>query len=137
MAGSRAGPGQAQADGAEGLDLANWSGDLDHPGWKELCRRIETKLRSSLWVQRLIHDVEAERARWRAQYETSAARCKALNDELAAARSERGTAQDRAAGLQAQLDADAKARFKLQTAIMELEQRLTGTSGKHAEARQL
>jgi chromosome segregation ATPase len=130
--------GQATAGtAAEGLDLANWRGDLDHHGWQELCRRIETMLRSSLWVQRLIHDAEAERARWRAQYEASAARCKALNDELAVERSERGTAQDRTAGLQAQLDADARARLKLQTAITELEQRLTGTSGKHAEALQL
>jgi chromosome segregation ATPase len=132
------GQGQGQAGaGTEGLDLANWRGDADHPGWQELCRRIEAKLKSSLWMQRLIHDVEAELARWRSQYETSAARCKALNEELAVERSERGAAQDKVAGLQAQLDADAKARFKLQSSIVELEQRLAGTSGKHAEARQL
>jgi chromosome segregation ATPase len=130
------GQAQSQAGAAdEGLDLASWSGDLSHPGWQELCRRIEAKLRASLWVQRLIHDLEAERARWRSQYETSAARCRALNDELARERSETGAAQDKVAGLEAQLDADARLRVGLQTRIMELEQRLTGADSMHAEDR--
>jgi chromosome segregation ATPase len=131
--------GQTQGQGgagSDGLELASWSGDPEHAGWQELCRRIEGKLKSSLWVQRLLHDVEAERARWHAQYETSAARCRALNTELATERSERDAARDKAAGLQALLDVDAKARLKLQSNIMELQQRLNGADGKHAEMRQ-
>ncbi len=127
---------QAQAT-ADGLNLAGWSGDLDHPGWQELCRRIEGKLKASLWVQRLIHDVETERTRWRAQHEASAARCKSLNDELAHERSERGVAQDRIAGLQAQLDADGKARSRLEARIVELEQRLARAEESNAESGQL
>jgi predicted nucleic acid-binding Zn-ribbon protein len=123
--------------GADSPSLADWSGEPEHPGWQELCRRIDTKLKASLWVQRLMHDVETERTRWRAQYETSAARCRSLNDELAAERSERGAAQDKAAGLQAQLDGDAKARFRLEARIVELEQRLARAEEKHAEAGQL
>jgi chromosome segregation ATPase len=131
-------PGQvAPSVGVEGLDLVNWSGDPEHSGWQELIRRIESKLKSSLWVQRLMHDVEAERARWHAQYETSAARCRTLNAEIATERSERDAALEKAAGLQAIIDADAKARSRLQAAIMELEQRLTGADGKHAETRLL
>jgi chromosome segregation ATPase len=126
--------GQTPAQPADGLSLAGWSGDLDHPGWQELSRRIETKLKASLWVRRLIHDAETERTRWRAQYESSAGRCKALNDELATERSERGAAQDKLAGLQAQLDADAKARFRLEARIVELEQSLARAEEKHAEA---
>jgi uncharacterized coiled-coil protein SlyX len=122
---------------ADGLNLAGWSGDLDHPAWQELCRRIETRLKASLWVQRLIHDVEMERARWRAQYDMSAARCKALNDELAGERTERGAAQDKAAGLQAQLDADNKSRSRLEARIVELEERLARAEATHAEAAQL
>jgi chromosome segregation ATPase len=127
----------SQVGAGEPVDLANWSGELDHPGWQELCRRIDGTLRSSLWVQRLIHDVEAERARWRAQYEISAARWKALNGELAHERSERGAAQDKVAGLEAQLDAVAKARLTLQTSIVELEQRLAAAEARAAEARLL
>jgi chromosome segregation ATPase len=122
--------------GTDGLNLADWTGDQDHPGWQELCRRIEAKLRSSLWVQRLIQEAETERTRWRVQYETSAGRCKSLNDELAAERSERGAAQDQVAGLRALLDADAKARFKLEARIVELEQRLAGAEDQHAGAGQ-
>jgi chromosome segregation ATPase len=129
------GLGAIQAGAAtDGLNLAGWSGDPEHPGWQELCRRIETKLKASLWVQRLMHDVEMERARWRAQYDMSAARCKALNDELAGERIERGAAQDKAAGLQAQLDADNKSRFRLEARIVELEERLARAEATHAEA---
>ena len=78
--------------GSDGLNLSGWSGDLDHPAWQELCRRIEARLKASLWVQRLMHDVEMDRTRWRAQYEMGGARCKALNEELAGERAERGAA---------------------------------------------
>ncbi len=120
--------------GLDGLDLSNWNGSHDHPGWQELCRRIEGKLKTSLWVQRLMHESESDRTDWRARYETSAGRCKALNDELARERTERGLAQDKLAGLQAQLDADGKARIRLETRIIELEQRLEAAEDKRSEA---
>src|SRR5262249_4109029 len=123
--------------GSDGLELANWSGDLEHPSWQELCRRIETKLKSSLWVQHLLREGEMGRARWHAQYESSAGRCKALHAELSGERSERGAAQDRIAGLQAQLDADANTRFRLEARIAELEQRLARAEEKSAEAQEV
>ena len=120
----------------QAVNLVGWKSDIEQSEWLKLIRDCQAKL-TPLWVQRQIHELEAELLSERAQREGAEAKDKVSQAQIAKEartrqdlRRERGEAVDEAAALRATVEELSRARAESEASLAALSQRL-----REAEAR--
>ena len=115
----------------QAVNLISWKGDFGDPEWAKLRREVEAKL-TPLWVQRTIHQLEAELVAERARREAAEDRDKVFQEQVRkevqaqiALKRDMERGQDEAAVLGARLEEATRARSELEQRAIELSRRLS------------
>lgn len=118
------------------VDLRAWDGNPTDADWAKLRQQVEAKL-TPLWVQRQLHELEAELVAERARREALEARDKALQAQIAKEaqaqielKQLRDAALSEVASLNAKLEEMARGRADLERRAIELSERLVGAEAE-------
>lgn len=120
----------------QAINLANWKGDFDDAEWHKLNRDIEAKL-TPPWMQRKVHELEAELEAERARREGVESRNRAWQAQIAKEvlaqedlRRERNKAVDEAAALKMTVGALSRERSEIEARAADLSQRLNSAEAQ-------